>query len=279
MEDKKDIENGVVIGNVRQLLWDMAIGLQKVDDLSLSAYLNKLTEENVNGTKSVYDVLNELRAYYTEQGKKNEINYNEFECDMVSTKIVEILEEDGFSLSIDYLKYLHEYLFRDIYDFSGEFRNVDISKNERILNDDTVEYGQHDLIKQSLEYSFLQEKNKDFEEMDTVDIVHGFARFTSNLWQIHPFREGNTRTTAVFIEKYLISLGVDIDNSYFKEKSVYFRNALVRSCYHNKYLNIKKDDSYLIKFYENLLLGKNHSLHSKDLIVKELFDLDETRSR
>lgn len=63
-----------------------------------------------------------------------------------------------------------------------------------------------------------------------------------------------------------------MDNTLFKYKSIYFRNALVRSNYFNIYLNIKEDSSYLIKFYENLLLGKNNNLHSQDLIVKELFD-------
>ena len=58
----------------------------------------------------------------------------------------------------------------------------------------------------------------------------------------------------------------------FKEKSVYFRNALVRSNYFNNELNILEDKSFLIKFYENLLLGKNNNLHSQDLIVKELFN-------
>ena len=58
----------------------------------------------------------------------------------------------------------------------------------------------------------------------------------------------------------------------FAENSWYFRNALVRSNYFNNYLNIKEDSSYLVKFYENLLLGKNNNLHSQDLIVKELFD-------
>ena len=37
-------------------------------------------------------------------------------------------------------------------------------------------------------------------------------------------------------------------------------------------LNIKEEKSFLIKFYENLLLGKNNNLHSKDLIVEELFN-------
>ena len=58
----------------------------------------------------------------------------------------------------------------------------------------------------------------------------------------------------------------------FKEKSVYYRNALVRSNYFNNYLNIKQDNSFLIKFYENLLLVKNNNLHSRYLIVESLFN-------
>ena len=108
--------------------------------------------------------------------------------------------------------------------------------------------------------------------MNIVDVINNITNFSSSIWQIHPFREGNTRTTALFIEKYLVSLGYGVDNTMFKEKSVYYRNALVRSNYFNNYLNIKQDNSFLIKFYENLLLGKNNNLHSRDLIVEELFN-------
>lgn len=108
--------------------------------------------------------------------------------------------------------------------------------------------------------------------MNIVDAINNIANFSSSIWQIHPFREGNTRTTALFIEKYLISLGYDVDNTMFKEKLVYYRNALVRSNYFNNNLNIKQDNSFLIKFYETLLLGKNNDLHSRDLIVEELFN-------
>ena len=108
--------------------------------------------------------------------------------------------------------------------------------------------------------------------MNIVDVINNITDFSSRIWQIHPFREGNTRTTALFIEKYLVSLGYDVDNTMFKEKSVYYRNALVRSNYFNNYLNIKQNNSFLIKFYENLLLGKNNNLHLRDLIVEELFN-------
>ena len=259
-------------GYVKQLEWDMAIGLQEVDNLKPSKYLEKLLGENVSGNLTIKQVEEELREYYIEKDKKQELNHNELECDFVSTRIVELLQIDNFELSVDYLKYIHKYLFQDVYEFAGEFRNIDFSKHEKILNNDSVAYGDCKTLKESLEYDISLEKEKNYKDMSVVEVINNITKFSSSIWQVHPFREGNTRTTALFIEKYLISLGYEVDNTLFKDKSVYFRNALVRSNYFNNYLNIKEDSSYLVKFYENLLLGKNNNLHSQDLIVKELFD-------
>jgi fido (protein-threonine AMPylation protein) len=256
---------------VKQLEWDMAIGLQEVDNLKPSKYLEKLLGENVSGNLTIKQVEEELREYYIEKDKKQELNHNELECDFVSTRIVELLQIDNFELSADYLKYIHKYLFQDVYEFAGEFRKIDFSKHEKILNNDSVAYGDCKTLKESLEYDISLEKEKKYKEMNIVEVINNITKFSSSIWQVHPFREGNTRTTALFIEKYLISLGYNVDNTLFKDKSVYFRNALVRSNYFNNYLNIKEDSGYLVKFYENLLLGKNNNLHSQDLIVKELF--------
>lgn len=260
---------------IKQLQWDMAIGLQEVDNLKPSKYLEKLLEENVEGNLTIEEVEKELREYYVAKENKNETNHNELECDFVSTRIVELLQEDKFELSVDYLKYVHKFLFQDVYEFAGEFRKVDISKCEKILNNDSVAYGDCNTLTKSLEYDISIEKEKNYKEMSIVEVINNIVKFSSNIWQVHPFREGNTRTTALFIEKYLINLGYEVDNTLFKDKSVYFRNALVRSNYFNNYLNIKEDCDFLIKFYENLLLGKNNNLHSQDLIVKELFDKED----
>jgi len=257
--------------NIRQEEWDMAIGLQEVDNLKPSKYLEKLSQENIIGNKTIYEVEEELKKYYEQQDKNDKTIQDEYECDLVSTRIVELLQEDNFELTIDYIKYIHKYLFKDIYDFAGEFRKVNFSKHEKILNNDSVAYGDYQTLKESLEYDISLETNKDYKNMNIVEVINNITKFTSSIWQIHPFREGNTRTTALFIEKYLVSLGYNVDNTIFKEKSVYYRNALVRSNYFNNNLNIKEDNSYLIKFYENLLLSKNNNLHSKDLIVEELF--------
>ena len=252
--------------------WNMAIGLQKVDNLKPSKYLEKLVEENVNGNLTIKQVEEELREYYTQKDNEQEINYNELECDFVSTRIVELLKIDNFELSVDYLKYIHKYLFQDVYEFAGQFRKIDFSKHEKILNNDSVAYGDSKTLKESLEYDISLEKAKNYKEMSIVEVINNITQFSSNIWQVHPFREGNTRTTALFIQKYLISLGYKVDNTLFKDKSVYYRNALVRSNYYNNYLNIKENNIFLIKFYENLLLGKNNNLHSQNLIVEKLFD-------
>ena len=256
---------------VKQLQWDAAIGLQDVDSLKPSKYLKKLVEENINGEKTNYEVEYELKKYYIEKEKINDINHNELECDLVSTRIVQLLEDEKFVLSVDFLKYIHVYLFKDIYDFAGQFRKIDFSKHELILNNDSALYGDCKTLKESLEYDISLERVKNYKEMNIVEVINNIADFSSRIWQTHPFREGNTRTTAIFIIKYLISLGYQVDNTLFKDKSVYFRNALVRSNYFNNEKNVREDNSYLIKFYENLLLGKNNNLQSKDLIVNDLF--------
>ena len=258
-------------GYMKQLQWDMVIGLQEVDNLKPSKYLKEIIKKNILGELTIKEVEQSLREYYVEKGKQDSINHNELECDFVSMRIVELLDKNNFELSVGYLKYIHKYLFQDIYEFAGEFRKIDFSKHEKILNNDSVAYGDFKTLTESLEYDITLEKDKNYKDMSIVDIIKNITDFSSSIWQVHPFREGNTRTTAVFIYKYLINLGYNVDNSLFKDKSVYFRNALVRSNYFNNYLNIKEDKTYLIKFYENLLLGKNNNLHSEDLIVKELF--------
>ena len=129
----------------KQLQWDMAIGLQKVDNLKPSKYLEKLLDKNIEGNLTIYEVEKELKKYYTQKEGNNKINHDELECDFVSTRIVELLNEDKFELSVEYLKYIHKYLFQDVYDFAGQFRKIDFSKHEKILNNDSVAYGDYKL--------------------------------------------------------------------------------------------------------------------------------------
>ena len=146
--------------HIKQLRWDIAIGLQEVDNLKPSKYLENLMQENILGKKTIYEIEYELKYYYLEKEQRNEVDYDEFECDFVSTRIVQLLSEDNFELSIEYIKYIHQYLFKDIYEFAGKFRKVNISKSEKILNYDSVAYGDYKLLGKSLDYDITIEKKQ-----------------------------------------------------------------------------------------------------------------------
>ena len=92
--------------------------------------------------------------------------------------------------------------------------------------------------------------------MDQNGLVKHIAKFVSGLWQIHPFSEGNTRTTAVFTILYLRSMGLDVTNNLFANHSWYLRNALVRANYPNVQKGILRNSKYLERFFRNLLLGE-----------------------
>ena len=54
---------------------------------------------------------------------------------LVSTRINELLSDGHFELSQEYLRYIHKYLFKDIYPSNGEYRTYDLIKNEMTLNE------------------------------------------------------------------------------------------------------------------------------------------------
>ena len=128
-------------GYIKQLQWDMAIGLQQVDNLKSSKYLEQISKKNILGELTIKEVEQSLREYYTTKEKQKDINHIELECDFVSMRIVELLSLDNFELSVDYLKYIHRYLFQDVYDFAGKFRTIYFSQYENIFNNDSVAYG------------------------------------------------------------------------------------------------------------------------------------------
>lgn len=252
---------------IKQLYWDMAIGLNLVDGLTPSNYLIDLSNKNINGEINNKEVEQLLNKYYLNRDINNKTISNERECDLVSSRIVELINDRNFSFRTTTLKVIHEYLFKDIYDFAGKYRTYNISKDEPVLNNDTVVYASYNEIESILEYDFKKELEFDYSSLKIEEQVSKIAEFTSSIWQVHPFGEGNTRTVAVMIEKYLRSLGYHINNDLFKENSVYFRNALVRSNYSNRSKGIYASNEYLLKFFDNLLLNGNNILDSKDLVI------------
>lgn len=235
--------------------WEVAIGLNEVDNLKPSKYLIELMKDSIEGKKTYKEVEEMLYSYYKEYDPNDESIISTEECDLVSVRIVQLLENGSFKFSPITLKSIHRALFKDLFKgelerYVGEFRDYNISKKEPILGGDSVIYGDYSDLMDILAYDFGEESKKSAKVS-----VSRLARFTSSMWQVHPFCEGNTRTTAVFMIKYLRSLGYNVNNDLFKEHSLYFRNALVLSNYSDVNRNIRPDFKYLESFFEKLLIN------------------------
>lgn len=246
--------------------WQTAIGLQKVDQLNVSEYLIDTARKHVEGEISLSDVRHLVNAYYEKKDARNEHSRTK-EADDVSVRITELLSEQTFSMSPVGFIAIHRHLFSGIYDHAGKIRDYNISKKEWVLDGDTVVYASAGDLSDTLDYDFSKEKRYDYSQHALQESVAHIAQFISGIWQIHPFGEGNTRTTAVFLIKYLRSFGFDINNDLFKDNSWYFRNALVRANYSNLQKGITATDHFLMLFFRNLILGENNALRNRDMHI------------
>ena len=251
----------------RAELWQTAIGLQKVDGLEVSDYLVDTAKRHIEGAVSIDDVDKLITTYYQSEAAR-EIPDGVKEADEVSKNIVRVLSEQSFSFSVQGLAGLHRRIFNGVMKHAGEFRKYNMTKKEWVLDGETVLYGPYEDLTQTIEYDLEQERQFRYKGLNQLQIIEHLAKFISGIWQIHPFPEGNTRTTAVFTIKYLRSMGYKVENDMFKSHSWFFRNALVRANYRNAVKGVEPTDEYLVLFLRNLLLGENNELKNRYLHIR-----------
>ena len=246
--------------------WETAIGLQAVDGLTTSEYLQQTAKRNIEGDITI-DEANELvRNYYITKSAHDDGDADVEEADRVSANIAKLLTSNTLAFSVFGLTQLHKNIFDGVFKFAGKIRDYDITKKEWILRGDTVLYMYAADLRAALEYDLEQERQFNYGGLSSDEIISHISEFTANLWQIHAFGEGNTRTTAVFVILYLRSLGFNVNNDIFRDNSWYFRNALVRYVYKNRE-GIMPENKYLERFFRNMLLGEEWVLQNRYLII------------
>ena len=243
--------------------WKTAIGLQDVDGLKPSAYLIETAKDHIEGKISITEADKRIHSYYEERKERNEIEEDTKEADIVSVRIAKLLGEKTFQFSPVEWQNIHRKLFEGVVDHAGRIRDYNITKKEWVLKGDTVMYASYDSILDTLDYDFSQERNFSYEGLTIEESVSHIAKFTSGIWQIHPFGEGNTRSTAVFIIRYLKTFGFTVSNETFAENSWYFRNALVRANYNDWQNGVHATTKFLEMFFENLLMNAGHELKNR----------------
>ena len=261
------IRQGEPAQRERAEAWRVAIGLQAVDGLKTSEYLQETARKNIEGEITIDEARERVKQYYIKKTAHGNGDEDKEEADLVSGNISKLLQTDAFTYSVAGLSAIHKAIFEGVFKHAGRFRDYDISKKEWVLRGDSVLYGRWQDLRMAIEYDLEQERQFDYTSLNKEQMVEYLAKFVAGLWQIHPFGEGNTRTTAVFTIKYLRSQGFDVNNDLFERHSWYFRNALVRANYRNLNKNINYEPLFLVRFFRNLLLGENNTLKNRYMIV------------
>lgn len=247
--------------------WRVAIGLQAVDGLKTSEYLQDTARRNIEGEITIDEARELVKEYYIKKTAHDDDDADQEEADRVSSNISKLLQTDAFTYSVAGLAAIHRAIFEGVFKHAGQFRDYDISKKEWVLRGDSVLYGRWQDLRMAIEYDLSQEHQFDYTGLNKDQMVEHLAKFISGLWQIHPFSEGNTRTTAIFTIKYLRSQGFSVNNDMFERHSWYFRNALVRANYRNLEKGIGYEPIFLVRFFRNLLLGENNVLKNRYMLI------------
>ena len=243
--------------------WQTAIGLQAVDGLNTSDYLLDTAKEHIEGKITIDEAQKRIYSYYEQRTTRTETENETKEADIVSARIAKLLGEKAFQFSPAEWISIHRRLFQGVFSHAGKIRQYNITKKEWVLNGDTVIYADWNSIKETLDYDFSTEKQFSYEDLSVDEAVKHLAKFASDIWQIHPFSEGNTRATAVFMIKYMKTFGFSVNNDAFEKNSWYFRNALVRANYNNLQKGIHSTTKFLEMFFSNLLLDTNYELKNR----------------
>jgi cell filamentation protein len=171
------------------------------------------------------------------------------EADITSVRLLVV---DGavqlMTFDLPHLLVIHKHIFGDIYEWAGKIRIIPIAKGERVLGGDTVRYSHSDNIESDC-ISVLKKLNKinwlSFGLRETSEV---FVKHIAALWQVHPFREGNTRTVITFATQFAETHGFRMDKTLLKDSAAYVRDALVKAS-DGQY----SEYDYLIKIFEDAI--------------------------
>ena len=185
---------------------------------------------------------------------KSQAQLDELEQDIVPLRIMMLRKQDLKIESVFDIQQIHKYLFESIFEWAGSFRKITMYKREPILNGYSVDYTPCDYIEPEMDELEKKYKSINWEKLKLEEKIKKVSEIVQELWQIHCFREGNTRTVALFLYFLLKTLGIHINVEFLGENAKYFRNALVLA---SLYSSSKPE--YLIGIIQDSTTVKNSS--------------------
>ena len=153
----------------------------------------------------------------------------EAESNITYIKLLDIDDKINPKIDYDRLKAIHSYIFGDIYEWAGKERGINIVKGERVLGGDTIRYSDSNNIERDVNKALRTLNSIKWEKLNIEETAEQFAKIIAMIWQVHPFREGNTRTVITFATQFAEYHGFKMNKSLLKENSAYVRDSLVKA--------------------------------------------------
>lgn len=157
----------------------------------------------------------------TLRNKLNIRNYeklNAAQRDITFTKFLNVSKQFRSKFDINYFKSIHKHIFEDIFDWAGEFRCVPIYKEEVVIPKLSLDYTPYQNIEKELQSTLDEMNSTNWDALSLEDKASLFTKDLAKLWKVHPFRDGNTRTTLTFAKQFSeehnfpLDLGYLLDN-------------------------------------------------------------------
>lgn len=152
------------------------------------------------------------------------------EADITTQRLITVDDEIHLNTScfeFEDIQKIHRYIFQDLYDWAGRFRTVNIVKPEKVLNGLSVEYSDRGFIQKDIIKALNKLNSIDWNTLTLDEKAKEFSKRIADIWKVHPFREGNTRTIVKFASQYAKENGFPLKEELFKNYSNYMRDALV----------------------------------------------------
>ncbi|MDD4066840.1 MAG: Fic family protein [Clostridia bacterium] len=150
----------------------------------------------------MYEARNSIYCYKGTDVLKNKLNIHDLdtlsniERKLVLAKLYELRQNKSIgNFDMQHFKFIHRFLFEDIYDFAGEFRRENIAK-------DNFRFAEYEYIEQELDRLLNELKKENYlKDLSKKDFVKCIIYYMTELNVLHPFREGNGRTIREFIRE------------------------------------------------------------------------------
>ena len=210
-------------------------------------------------------------------GIKDAQQLKEVEGNISFTKLLTVDRDvDSSKFDINYIKNIHKYIFGDIYEWAGEFRKVTSYKEERVLNGLSVKYALPKDIEPKAKECLKKINETNWKSMSLNEKTLEFTKQIANLWQIHPFKDGNTRTTLTFAFNFAEAHNFPMHKGLMLQNCDYLRDAFVMSSIgeYSEYNYLQKiiEDSIILeeyrrndkKYKENNLKKSNENNDKKE---------------